>query len=435
MPTSKTRQAFQKARELLPFGVSSNFRYWGDEQTLVAARGEGPYLYDLDGNRYIDYRLGFGPVILGHGHPAVVRRVAEAAAEGTVFAMTHPWEIRVAERIHRLCPGVERVRFANSGTEATMHALRLARAYTGRERVLKFEGHYHGMHDYLLFSTAGIRLPEAGPAEAPIPAPQSPGIPQAIHSLLLTVPWNNLEVLEETVAHHHNELAAIIFEPLMGNAASIGPEPGFLERMRALCDQHGIVMIMDEVKTGFRIAPGGAQEVFGIQADLVTYAKALGNGFPIAAIGGKRAIMDHIGPGRTLQGGTYCGNVVGTAAADAVLEMLEEGTIIQEINRKGERLCAGLSEILTRHGIGHHTTGPGAMFGLMLTEGERPRDIRSWLQTDHAFYTRLMMELIQRGAMPDPDGREPWFLCHALSDQDIDHTLTAFEDALRAVKA
>ncbi|HEC23360.1 MAG TPA: aspartate aminotransferase family protein [Chloroflexi bacterium] len=432
MSLSKTQSAYERASKVLPFGVTSNFRFWGEGKTPIAARGEGAYLYDLDGNRYIDYRLAFGPVILGHAYEAVNRRVSEAIGDGTLFAMTHMWEIRAAERIQRMCPGVDRVRFANSGTEATMHAIRLARTYTGREKVLKFEGHYHGMHDYLLFSTAGIKVEAAGPPDAPVPAPQTPGIPRVISDLVLTAPWNDFEYLEKVVTRHGEELAAIIFEPIMGNAASIGPLPGWLEHIRALCDRYGIVMIMDEVKTGFRVAPGGAQELFGVQADLVTYAKALGNGFPIAALGGKQEIMDHIGPGRMLQGGTYTGNAVGTAAADAVLELLEDGEVLRSINARGERLSGGLSEILTRHGIAHHINGPGSMFGLVLTEGDPPRNIREWLQTDQALYTRIAMELIKRGAMPDPDGREPWFLCYALSDQDVDDTLTAFEEAVKA---
>ena len=433
MRLNETQNAYSRARKILPYGVTSNFRYWGDERTLVTAGGEGAYLFDLDGNKYIDYRLGFGPVILGHGYKPVVQRVSDAISKGTIFAMTHEWEIRVAERIVKMVPNVDEVRFANSGTEATMHAIRVARAVTGRDKVIKFEGHYHGMYDYMLYSTAGIKVDQAGAETNPVPVPQTPGIPVGIGELVLTVPWNNFDVLEKVVRKYSGEIAAIIFEPLMGNAASIGPQPGWLEFIRKMCDEYGIVMIMDEVKTGFRIAPGGAQEFFGIRSDIVTFAKAMGNGFPIAAIAGKKEIMDQIGPGKTLQGGTFTGNVVGTAAADKVLEILEDGTVLIEVNQKGERLSKGIKKILDQYGIPHHINGPGSMFGLVLTENDPPVDIRGWLKTKQELYTKLAMELIKRGVMPDPDGREPWFLCYSLTDKDVDETLTKFEESLKAV--
>jgi glutamate-1-semialdehyde 2,1-aminomutase len=289
------------------------------------------------------------------------------------------------------------------------------------------------MYDYMLYSTAGIKVDQAGAETNPVPVPQTPGIPVGIGELVLTVPWNNFDVLEKVVRKYSGEIAAIIFEPLMGNAASIGPQPGWLEFIRKMCDEYGIVMIMDEVKTGFRIAPGGAQEFFGIRSDIVTFAKAMGNGFPIAAIAGKKEIMDQIGPGKTLQGGTFTGNVVGTAAADKVLEILEDGTVLIEVNQKGERLSKGIKKILDQYGIPHHINGPGSMFGLVLTENDPPVDIRGWLKTKQELYTKLAMELIKRGVMPDPDGREPWFLCYSLTDKDVDETLTKFEESLKAV--
>jgi glutamate-1-semialdehyde 2,1-aminomutase len=228
-------------------------------------------------------------------------------------------------------------------------------------------------------------------------------------------------------------VAAILVEPILGNLGGIVPEPGWLEAIRGLCDEYGIVMIMDEVKTGFRVAPGGAQEYFGVEADLVTYAKAMGNGFPIAAIGGKREVMASVGPGRTAQGGTYCGNVVGTAAADVTLGILAEGNALATIQARGQALMDGLSSILTDAGIANQVLGVPGMFGIVLSE-EKPVDYRSWAGGDSALYEEIMMALVHNGAAPDPDGREPWFLCAALTEQDVADTLTYFEDAVRTVK-
>lgn len=428
-----TRALFEKAKRFIPYGVNSNFRYWGDENTLVMTRGEGAHLWDADGNRYIDYRLGFGPIILGHGYPPVVERVAKAIRHGTLFAFTTPLEIEVAERIVRMS-GVDKVRLCNTGTEATMHALRIARAYTGRERFIKFEGQYHGAHDYVLFSTASSLLAGLGSRRSPINMQLSSGIPEGIRHYVINLPFNDFERLEETVEARWHELAAIIVEPMLGNAAGIMPRPGWLEKIRQLCDRYRIVLIFDEVKTGFRIANGGAQEVFGVRADLVTYAKALGNGFPIAAIGGREEVMMVIEPGHVSHVGTYIGNVVGTAAAAATLEILERQPIIESINRRGRMLMSGLGEILNDAGIPHFVTGLPPMFGFILGTEEEPADFRAYCRGDGDLYERLAMALIERGVMPDPDGREPWFLCYSHTDEDIAETLTAFEDAVKAVR-
>ena len=423
----------ERARKVLPFGVSSNFRYWGEGENIGVARAEGTYFWDFDGNRYIDYRLGYGPVILGHGHPAVAERVAEAIKQGTVFALTQELEVKVAERIVEMCPGVDMVRYANSGAEATMHALRIARSHTGREKLLKFEGQYHGMHDYVLFSTVSAPLEALGHRRSPIPVPSSSGIPKAIHELVITAPYNDFETLERIVKQAWGDVAAIIVEPILGNMASTMPKPGWLEHIRRLCDEYGIVMIMDEVKTGFRIAKGGAQEYFGVQGDLVTYAKAMGNGFPIAAIGGKKEFMDSVGPARTAHGGTYCGNSAGTAAADATLELIANGGVLETIAERGKALMKGIHGILTDADIPHHMMGVPSMFGIVFSEDE-PADFREWMKADHELYTAIMMSMVRKGAMPDPDGGEPWFLCAALSEKDVEDTLNYFEEAVKEVK-
>jgi glutamate-1-semialdehyde 2,1-aminomutase len=430
---TKTQALFQEGSRFIPQGVNSNFRYWGDENTLVVTKGEGAYIWDVDGNRYIDYRLGFGPIILGHAYPRVVERVAEAIREGTVFAWTTPLEIKVAERIVRMT-GVDKVRLANSGTEATMHALRVARAYTGRERFIKFEGQYHGMHDYVLFSTAGTPASSLGSPRNPINVQSSSGVPEGIRHYVINLPFNDFEMLESTVEARWHELAAIMVEPLLGNAASVMPQPGWLEKLRELCDRYGIVLIFDEVKTGFRIANGGAQEYFGVKADLVTYAKSMGNGFPVAAIGGTDEVMGVVGYGSVGHGGTYCGNVVAAAAADATLEILENEPIIKTINDYGQLLMDGIGEILTRAHIPHFVTGPPPMFSLLLGIDQEPKDFRDYCKGDDDLYEAIAMELIDRGVMPDCDGREPWFLCFGHNEEVIADTLTAFEDAVKAVK-
>ena len=429
---SKTKSMHTKAEKLIPYGVNSNFRYWGKEDSLVIARGDGAQIWDADDKRYIDYRLGFGPIILGHGHRAVVRRVQEAIQNGTIFAWMTPAEIELAERITRICK-VDKVRLTNTGTEACMHALRIARAYTGREKFIKFEGHYHGMNDYVLFSTASSQASTLGFKRSPIPSVVSSGIPKGLSEYVITLPFNDFERLEATIRARWGEIAAIIAEPLMGNCAGILPKPGYLELMRALCDQYGIVMIIDEVKTGFRISKGGAQEYFNIQADLVTYAKSLGNGFPIAAIAGKEEVMMTIHPGQVAHGGTYTGNVVGTAAALATLDVLENQPILSDIFSRGKKLMDGIDEILSEAGVPHHMTGLPPIFGFILGTDQEPSDYREYCEGDEHLYEKLVFELIRNGVMPDADGREPWFLCHAHDDQVIDETLNIFNDSVKSV--
>jgi glutamate-1-semialdehyde 2,1-aminomutase len=429
----KTKQLFEQASAAIPYGVNSNFRYWGDDDTLVIERGEGTYIWDVDGKRYIDYRLAFGPIILGHAYPAVNQKVQEAMQNGTLFAWTTPLEIEVAERIKRLC-NIDKVRLTNTGSEATMHALRIARAYTGREKFISFEGHYHGMVDYFLFSTASASRGALGSRRSPIAVRASSGIPLDIRKYMISLPFNDFELLEAAVKARWFDIAAIVFEPMMGNCAGIMPKPGYLEKIRELCDQYGIAMVMDEVKTGFRIANGGAQEYFNIQADIVTYAKSLGNGFPIAAIAGKDEIMMTVQPGEVAHGGTYSGNVVGTAAAAATLEIIEKEPVIETINQRGRALMRGIDDILTEADIPHVVTGVPSMFGILLGTEETPQDFRDYTAGDGDLYEEIGMELARRGVLPDSDGREPWFLCYSLSEEDVAETLNIFNDAVKAAK-
>ncbi len=431
----RTQAFFDHAMEVMPYGVSSNYRFYGRETTPAIADAKGAYLYDFDGKRYIDYRLGWGPVLLGHADAFVNERAKEAIDHGVSFAGTQRYEVSVAERVIDLCPNVDMVRLANTGSECTMHALRLARGYTGRDVILKFEGSYHGAHDAVLWSTLGARVDEVGKRESPTAYKQSIGIPEVMRDLVQVCPWNDVEVLGDLLRQRGHEIAAIIVEPLLGNANALEPQEGYHQFLREQCDEYGIVLIFDEVKTGFRTAPGGARELFGVTPDISTYAKAMGNGFPIAAMAGKREIMMSLGPGGVFQGGTYTGNVVSTAAADATLERIQSGDVFAKIEEIGRSLQDGFSDILTRHSIPHIINGTPGMFGLCLTE-RRPRDWRElktrcdW-ETLRAIYSHMS----DHGILPEPGGFEPFFICAAHSQKDVAETLQRFEEGVVNAKS
>ena len=426
----KCQAMFKRALKSIPCGVNSNFRYWGDEKTLILKRAKGAYLWDLDDKKYVDYRLGFGPVVLGHAYEPVLEKIREGLEIGNAFAMTHEYEISAAEKIKKLA-NVDLVRFANSGTEATMHAIRIARAFTGREKVLKFEGAYHGFHDYTLWNCQPP-VPGVGYRRSPVLVPHGSGIPYMIGQLVFSIPFNDEELLEKKVKEKWGEIACIIVEPLLGNCASIMPKAGYLELIRSLCDKYGIVMIMDEVKTGFRIAKGGAQEYFDVRSDLVTYAKALANGFPLAAIAGKKEIMGEIGYQKIAHGGTYCANVVATAAADAVLDEIEAGAL-EKVDAHGKLLMEGFNNIFKSLGIPGVVQGPPSMCGVLLTEKEKITEFRDWNDSDHGLYEEVIRKCIEKGVMPDIDSREPWFVSASHSDEDAAFALGVFEEALKEV--
>jgi glutamate-1-semialdehyde 2,1-aminomutase len=416
---------------VLPLGVNSNFRFWGDGLTPYVQRAKGARLWDVGGNEFIDYRLAFGPIILGHAYEPVDRKVTEELRNGVLFAMTGELEIEVAELIVEMCPAVEMVRMACSGTEATMHAIRVARAFTGRELLLKFEGNYHGFHDHVLWSTYAP-VDAYGSRRSPIPVPASSGIPRALGDEILTLPFNDAEGLERVMRAYGDRLAAVITEPCQGNCAAITPEPGFLELVRRLTAEHGALMILDEVKTGFRIANGGAQEYYGVRPDLATYAKALGNGYPVAAFGGRREVMEVIGQGVS-QGGTYTNNKPGIAAAWATLKILRSEPVIETINRRGTRLMEGIRKILAENGIPAALTGYPGMFAISLGV-ERVTCQRDWARSDRERLLRLAEAAMERGVMPDYDPREPWFLCYSHTDADVDRTLEVYSEIVKAVR-
>ena len=327
--------------------------------------------------------------------------------------------------------GVDLVRYANSGTEATMHAIRIARAYTGRYKILKFEGHYHGFHDAVLWSTFPP-LASVGYRRAPVKVPQGSGMPQSLGNLVHMVPFNDEELLENKLKAHWGDIACIIMEPIMGNCASVMPKNGYLEFVRKLCDKYGIVLIFDEVKTGFRVAKGGAQEYFGIRSDLATYAKALGNGFPIAAIGGKKEVMGDIGFLKIPHGGTYAGNVVATAAACATLDELEAGAL-DKVSAHGARLMKGFNQVLNDRGVAGFVQGPPAMPAIVLTEEAGVFDYRDVAATSHELYAQIIWKLFEKGVMPDSGVHEPWFISASHTDEDADNAIAAFDEAVQEV--
>ena len=426
-----SQQLYTRASAVMPLGVNSNTRYWGLDQTLYMEKAKGAYLWDVDGNRYIDYRLGFGPIILGYAYDAVDAKVYAAIQQGLTGGLTHRLEIEVAEQIIALCPGIEMVRLVNTGTEATMHAIRLARAYTGREKIIKFEGGYHGSHDYVLFST--YAPPEAyGNWRNPISVPASSGIPKSLNDLIVTLPFNQPEALEQKLRSVGHEVAAVITEPMLGNFGTVDPLPGFLDFIRSQCDTYGILLILDEVKTGFRIARGGAQEVYGVRPDLATYAKALGNGYPVAAYGGKRNVMELIGRGVT-QGGTYCGNAVGSAAANATLGIIQNQPVLETSAQRGRYLQTGLREIFQRAGIAVRLSQHPSIFSISFS-GEPITGARDWAKTNHALYRKLARALLEQGVLIDDDPREPWCLCYSHSEADIAQTLLIVETAVNSLQ-
>ena len=429
----KAQPIFNRAMQVLAKGVSSNFRYWGPDTTPVISHGKGAKVWDADGNEFIDYRLGWGPVILGHADERVNNAVSATIQNGTTFASTTELEVEVAEKLVNMIPEMEMLRFTNTGTEATMHALRVARGYTDREKFIKFEGQYHGAHDYVLFSTASSPLSGLGPRKFPVPAQVGTGIPGKIKDYVIILPFNDFEAVESAVKDNHGDIAAMMIEPCLGNISGLEPASGFLAHLRKLCDEYDIVMIFDEVKTGFRLANGGAREAYSVIPDISTYAKSLGNGYPVAAFGGKKEVMEIIGSPGVTHAGTFGANGASMAAAKAVLEILSSSPVLDNLAERGKRLKAGLDAILTNADIPHIMTGHPNMQGFILTD-KPVNDVRDLAHHDEDLYSKITSHLYKNGCWPEEDAREPWFLCEAHTDDIIDETLNKFEDAVKAAK-
>jgi glutamate-1-semialdehyde 2,1-aminomutase len=421
---------YQRALRTLPGGTNSNFRAWG-EDTIYVDRGQGGRVWDIDGNEFIDLRMGYGPVILGHNDERVDDYVNERMRKGVSFSLTSEDEVQAMELLCELTGWVDKARMTVSGTEATMHAMRLARAYTGRNKIVKFEGQYHGVHDYALISVGPDDMSELGDADNPVRLTWGRGIPDAVADTIIPARYNNIDFLRRLFEREGEDIAAIIVEPVLGNAQGIMPKPGFHQAMRTLTEEFGILLIFDEVKTGFRFARGGAAEFFGITPDLGTYAKAMGNGYPAAAFGGRDDIMSML-PDKVSHGGTYAGNRVAAAAAVKTLSIIKETDALEKIHATGRRIQDGLREVLNPTGLAYHFTGHPSMFGIMFRE-EEASEYRDWATTDHELYDAIAIGMFARGAMPEPDSREPWFMCEAHASEDIiDRVVTSFSDSLRA---
>ena len=417
--TTKSKELFKKALRLVPGGVNSPvraFRAVGGEPIFMSS-GKGAMMTDVDGKSYIDYVLSWGPLILGHSHPEVVEALVKVLETGTSFGACTPREVELAERICEAYPSIERVRLVNSGTEATLSALRVARAATGRDKVLKFEGCYHGHADSLLV--------KAGSGVATLGLPDSPGVPRALAELTVTVPFNDSAGLEEAFRVHRNELAAAIVEPVVGNMGCVLPRLGFLEKLRALTQEQGTVLIFDEVMTGFRVAYGGAQRVYKIDPDMTTLGKIIGGGLPVGAYGGKARLMDLVAPtGPVYQAGTLSGNPLAVAAGLKTLEILRRPGLYERLDSLTERLASGLVTEAARLGTLLTVNRVGSMFTAFFTPGP-VNDYASAKRTDTAAYSLFFRLMLEAGVYFPPSQFEAAFVSTSHSEGDLTATLQA----------
>ena len=429
-PTSKA--LFDRASQVIPAGAGSSARTvgfgWAPYPPFMA-EGLGSRLRDVDGNEYIDYLLGLGPMILGHRHPVVTKAVADAVSTyGTCFGLPYRLEIEAAEKVVETVPGIEQVRFTNSGSEAVGTAVRLARATTGRRIILRFEGHYHGWQDTVYWSNH-VDPALAGPASHPRPVAMGPGVPLELTDTLIVLTWNDPESFKQVMAERGHEIAAVITEPVVFNTGCIMPEPGYLELLREETTKAGALLIFDEVISGFRFARGGAQEWFGVTPDLTTLAKGLGGGFPVAAIGGSKEAMRMIAEGRYSHSGTYNANVVQCAAVAATMGVLAEPVLYERQRAIGDRLLNGLRKLAADAGIPASVDGFGTVFQLWFSDHE----IHNWrdaeAHADEARFTRWYQEMLVRGVLFHPLQFENLFVSLVHTDEDIDQTLAAATQA------
>lgn len=421
----KSQELFRKALRLMPGGVSSPvraFRGVGGEPVYISS-GRGSRMTDVDGHSYIDYVGSWGPLILGHCHAEVVEAIARALESGTSFGASSAGEVDLAERIQKAFPSMERVRFVNSGTEATLSALRVARAATGREKILKFEGCYHGHSDSLLV--------KAGSGVATLGLPDSPGVPRALAALTLTLPFNDFAALEETFRTQRNELAAVIVEPVVGNMGCVSPSAGFLEKLRARTAEQGTVLIFDEVMTGFRVAHGGAQQLFGITPDLTTLGKIIGGGLPVGAYGGKTTLMDLVAPaGPVYQAGTLSGNPLAMAAGSKTLEVLSRPGVYERLEALSAKLKTGLRAEADRTGVALTVNRVGSMLTPFFTP-DPVVDYASAKKSDTAAFGRFFHSLLDRGIYLPPSQFEAAFVSTAHTEADIEQTVLAAGEAFQ----
>jgi glutamate-1-semialdehyde 2,1-aminomutase len=422
----KSRRLYERACRVLAGGVSSEFRKYGPPHPLFYERGNGSHVVDVDGNDYLDFTLSQGPLILGHSHPHVLAEVANASQNGQLFAGQHLRELELAETLQRLIPCAELIRFSLSGSESDHAALRLARALTGRPKFLRFEGHYHGWFDNVALGISAPSIDALGSREHPTPVRWTEGLPPDIENQSLVLPWNDLALAERTLIEKHHEIAAVITEPVMCNSGCIEPEPGYLEGLRELCDRYGIVLIFDEVITGFRLGMGGAQKHYGVIPDLAVFGKAMASGYPISILAGRRRFMEKIANGTVIHAGTMNSGNPSVAAAQATLRVLEDEALHPRLFDLGRRLMEGLRDASMRAGAPLLVQGPGPMFHAGFTTLESVRDYRETLSYDKPRYAAFIAGMQDRGIRLI--GRGLWYVSAAHSTQEIDHCIrTAFE--------
>jgi len=413
-----TDSLFQNAQQYIPGGVNSPVRAFksvGGEPIFIE-KAKGAYLWDSNGKQYIDYVGSWGPMILGHAHPDVIKVVQETAENGLSFGAPTLLETQLAKTICDLIPSIDKVRMVNSGTEATMSALRLARGYTGRDKILKFEGCYHGHSDSLLV--------KAGSGALTFGVPTSPGVPASLAEHTLTLPFNDLEAVEELFAQVGDDVAALIIEPVAGNMNLIAPKEGYLEGLRALCDQYGVVLIFDEVMTGFRVGLQGAQGLYGVTPDLTCFGKVIGGGMPVGAFGGKAEIMNHISPdGPVYQAGTLSGNPVAMAAGLKTLELISAPNFFENLTIKVKSLSLGLRSVAQNANIPLATQGVGGMFGFFFTDAERVQSFEESMACDADRFNRFFHGMLEKGVYLAPSSFEAGFVSCTHSENDIADTL------------
>jgi len=417
---TRSHELFERAQLSIPGGVNSPvraFRGVGGEPVFFR-RGQGPYLFDEDGRRYIDYVGSWGPMILGHAHPAVIAAVHEASANGLGFGAPTAVEVAMAEKLRQLMPSLDMVRMVNSGTEATMSAIRLARAYTGRDKIVKFEGCYHGHVDSLLV--------KAGSGALTLGEPTSPGVPAALAALTLTLRYNDLAQVQQVLQQAGGDIACIIVEPVAGNMNCVPPVPDFLQGLRRLCDDYGCVLIFDEVMTGFRVALGGAQQHYGVTPDLTTLGKVIGGGMPVGAFGGRREIMSMISPlGPVYQAGTLSGNPVAMAAGLATLEHLTQPGFYEQLTKKTQRLMEHLTDHAKAAGISLTTNHVGGMFGVFFSAEKPITRYEQVMNCNTELFKKFFHGMLDAGVYLAPSAYEAGFVSAAHSDEDIEETIKA----------
>ncbi len=426
---SRSSELFHRAEKVIPGGVNSPvraFRGVGGDPVFID-RAEGAWLFDSDGKRYIDYVGSWGPMIAGHAHPDIITAVKQAADNGLSFGAPTALEIEMAERVCELLPSIEMVRMVSSGTEATMSAIRLARGFTGRDKIVKFEGCYHGHGDSLLV--------KAGSGALTLGVPSSPGIPAALAAHTITLEYNNIDAVREAFSDIGSEIACIIVEPVAGNMNCIPPVNGFLQGLREVCDEHGAVLIFDEVMTGFRVALGGAQSVYNVTPDLTTLGKIIGGGMPVGAFGGKREIMEYIAPtGPVYQAGTLSGNPIAMTAGLKTLEIISAPDFYATLEQKTTKLVQGLQERADAAGVAFTTSQVGAMFGLFFTDAKQVTSFAQATQCDVEAFKQFFHAMLDEGVYLAPSAYEAGFVSSAHSDEDLEATLAAAEKAFATLK-